>query len=72
MTFDDSKRLEKARQSAGMLMLSRKVGQRVLIGNDIVIVVNGVEGSTVTLGIQAPRHIPVDREEIRKFKEAKG
>ena len=52
-----------------MLMLKRQVGQRVMIGRDIVITVNAVEGNSATLGIECPRDIPVDREEIRRVKE---
>ena len=47
-----------------MLVLSRKVGQRIQIGDHISIVVNKVRGKRVTLGIEAPRKIPVRRGEL--------
>ena len=47
-----------------MLRLSRKVGEKVIIGGDVVVEVLEVSGSTVRLGIQAPRSVPIYREEI--------
>jgi carbon storage regulator len=47
-----------------MLVLSRKVGERVMIGDDITITVVQVSKSGVRLGITAPREVPVYREEI--------
>ena len=48
-----------------MLMLSRAVGETILIGEDIRIVVHGVRsGGIVTLGIAAPRSLLVLREEL--------
>ena len=47
-----------------MLILTRKTGERVRIGEDIVITVFGVNGNQVRLGVDAPRHIEVHREEI--------
>lgn len=52
-----------------MLNLTRKVGEVILIGDDISIVVTAVKGSSVTFSVQAPRHISVDRKEIRMRKE---
>ena len=46
-----------------MLVLSRKQGQRVCIGDDIEVTVLDIRGSRVRLGVNAPRHVPVDREE---------
>lgn len=48
-----------------MLVLTRKVGEKVVIGNSIVIVVLKAQGSRVRLGIDAPHEICVYREEIR-------
>jgi carbon storage regulator len=47
-----------------MLVLSRKSGQRVMIGNDVVVSILEVRGSTIRLGIEAPRSLPVHREEV--------
>jgi carbon storage regulator len=50
-----------------MLVLTRKVDERFYIGDDIVITVIAVRGeSTVKIGIEAPRHIQVEREELRQ------
>lgn len=47
-----------------MLILTRKVGERVTIGDDVVVTVLEVKGSHVKLGIEAPSHTRVHREEI--------
>ena len=47
-----------------MLILTRKTSERVRIGEDIVITVFGINGNQVRLGVEAPRHIEVHREEI--------
>ena len=47
-----------------MLILTRKVGERVLIGEDISITVLSVRGNQVKLGVQAPKEVSVHREEI--------
>ena len=47
-----------------MLILTRKVGERVLIGDDISITVLSVRGNQVKLGVQAPKEVSVHREEI--------
>ena len=47
-----------------MLILTRREGEVIRIGPDIEVVVLGVKGPQVRLGIQAPREIVVDREEI--------
>lgn len=47
-----------------MLVLSRKAEQSLLVGDDIVITVLGVEGDRVKLGIQAPRSVSVLRKEV--------
>lgn len=48
----------------GMLVLTRKLDERIFIGDDIIITVVSVRGDQVRLGIDAPRHIRVDREEV--------
>jgi len=47
-----------------VLVLSRKVGESVVIGGGIVVTVVRVEGEAVRLGIAAPANIPVHRKEI--------
>ena len=47
-----------------MLILTRKVGESVLIGDDISISVLSVRGNQVKLGVQAPKEVSVHREEI--------
>jgi carbon storage regulator len=49
-----------------MLILSRRLGESVTIGNDIVVTVVGVSGNQIRLGISAPKAIRVLREEIYK------
>lgn len=47
-----------------MLVLTRKRDESIMIGDEIKITVVDVRGDQVKLGIEAPRHIPVHREEI--------
>ncbi len=47
-----------------MLRISRRAGERIMLGDDVVIEVLEVRGQTVRIGIDAPRVIPVYREEI--------
>lgn len=47
-----------------MLNITRKVGEKIVIGEDVVLEVMEVSGSSVRLGIRAPRSVPVYREEI--------
>ena len=49
-----------------MLVLSRKPGERVLVGEDIEVVVLEVEGDRVKLGFTAPRYVPICRAEIHR------
>ena len=48
-----------------MLVLSRKVGQRIWIGDEISVTVVRISGGAVRLGIEAPPHMPVARQELR-------
>ncbi|MEC7865062.1 MAG: carbon storage regulator CsrA [Pseudomonadota bacterium] len=47
-----------------MLILTRRVGEALMVGDDTKIVVLGVKGSQIRLGINAPKDIVVHREEI--------
>lgn len=49
-----------------MLVLSRKVGERILIGDSISVTVVRVTGGGVRIGIEAPAELPVIREELKK------
>ena len=47
-----------------MLVLSRKKGESIVIGNDIVVTIKEIRGRNVRLAIDTPRNIPVNRMEI--------
>ena len=47
-----------------MLVLTRKLGENIRIGTDVTITVLGVRSGHVKLGIEAPRGVPVHREEV--------
>ena len=47
-----------------MLILSRRVGETVMIGDEVTITVLGVKGNQVRVGINAPKSVAVHREEI--------
>ncbi|PLV57476.1 carbon storage regulator CsrA [Thermotoga sp. SG1] len=47
-----------------MLVLTRKVGEKIVVGNDIVITVLKIEGNSVKIGIEAPKHVKILREEL--------
>ncbi len=52
-----------------MLVLSRKVGERLVIGEDIVLVVNRVAGNRVVLAIEAPSSVRIVRGELAPLAE---
>ena len=47
-----------------MLILTRRVGERVMIGNEVTVAVMGVQGKRIRLGITAPKGVVIYREEI--------
>lgn len=49
-----------------MLILTRRVGETLTIGDDIKVVVLGVKGNQVRIGVDAPRDVDVHREEIKQ------
>ena len=59
-----------------MLILTRRVGETVMIGNDVTVTVLGVKGNQVRVGVNAPKEVAVHREEIyeriKREEEAAG
>jgi carbon storage regulator len=56
-----------------MLVLTRKLGESIIIGDDIVVTVLDVKGNSARLGIAAPANISVHREEIyERIKSGQG
>ncbi|MBB6732256.1 carbon storage regulator CsrA [Cohnella zeiphila] len=47
-----------------MLILTRKIGQSIIIGNDIEIIVSAIDGDQVKIGIQAPKELKILRKEV--------
>ena len=54
-----------------MLVATRQISERIMVGDDIVITIMDIQAGAVRVGISAPKNIPVFREEIYKrlFKE---
>ena len=56
-----------------MLILTRRIGETLIIDDDINVTVLGIRGNQVRVGVDAPRHVAVHREEIyRKIKRDQG
>ena len=49
-----------------MLVLTRKIGESIVIGNNIKVTITSIERNKVRLGIEAPPEVRVDREEVWK------
>lgn len=54
-----------------MLIVTRRPGEAIVIGDDIVVTVLGTKGNQVRIGVTAPKAVTVDREEIR-YRKAQG
>ena len=55
-----------------MLILTRRIGETLTIGEDVTVTVLGVKGTQVRIGIKAPQHVAVHREEIYQRIESEG
>lgn len=53
-----------------MLILTRRVGEKIIIGNNVTVIVLGVNGKHISIGIEAPKDVEIDREEMRIRKDA--
>ena len=56
-----------------MLILTRRVGEKLMIGDDISLVIIGIRGNQVRIGVDAPKEVTVHREEIyQRIKKEKN
>ena len=55
-----------------MLILTRRVGETLMIGDDVTVTVLGVKGNQTRIGISAPRDVAVHREEIYERIQTQG
>ena len=54
-----------------MLVLSRKLGEKIVIGENIVVTIVKIDRNQIRIGIEAPHEVPVYREEIAPSRAAK-
>jgi carbon storage regulator len=52
------------KEMEAMLILTRRVGETLMIGDEVTVTVLGVKGNQVRIGVNAPKHVAVHREEI--------
>jgi carbon storage regulator len=55
---------EKWKENRSMLILTRRVGETLMIGDNVTVTVLGVKGNQVRIGVNAPKDVSVHREEI--------
>ena len=55
-----------------MLVLSRKEGEELMIGEDVVLTVNRISGNRVAIGIKAPRSVRIVRGELERHEVSAG
>jgi carbon storage regulator len=55
-----------SKEGLEMLVLSRRAGEAIVVGEDVVLTVLSVQGSTIRLGIKAPADVAVDRQEVHE------
>ncbi|MDA1055987.1 MAG: carbon storage regulator CsrA [Planctomycetota bacterium] len=55
-----------------MLVLSRKLNEKVIVGDDILVTVLAINGNKVRLGFEAPQYVPIFREEINDVPTERG
>jgi carbon storage regulator len=53
-----------SKEESSVLMITRKPGEKIMLGDDVVVHVMEIVGNSVRIGIHAPRSLPVYREEI--------
>jgi carbon storage regulator len=58
----------RAKKERAVLILTRRVGEVITIGDEFKVTVVGVNGNQVRVGVTAPKHVAVDREEIAERK----
>jgi carbon storage regulator len=51
-----------------MLVLTRKIGEVIVIGDEVTVTILGIRRNMVRVGVKAPEKVSIDREEIRKRK----
>ena len=49
-----------------MLILTRRIGEKIVIGENVTVTILGVKGHQTRIGVDAPRDVRVDREEIHQ------
>ena len=54
----------RGRQLSDMLILTRKVGEKLMVGNDVIVTIVGVKANQVRIGVNAPKDLTVHRQEV--------